>query len=333
MNYSPYSFVKRSFLLACLGCAGASAMAQSSVTLSGGIQLAATHGNGGTTPVDGLSAHNWALNDQSSYLDVAGKEDLGGGLYAGFQIRSFVGVDTGSASAPFWAARSVVKLGGSWGELYAGRAFTPAAFMVLFADPWYWDGSAAQVGWQIQQANYTSAAYLRTDNTVGYASPSLGGLSVNIAAAAGENVKGKGQGIAANFKQGPLWLGVGYDQGKGFDGAGPDDHLSVAAGAYDFGVVRPLFTYAKSKVNNVAYTAYSVAATAPIGSVGLFKAAYSHLSDWNTATPTEEGLRKVSVGYQHSLSKRTNLFANVSSAKGDTATANRTTELGIGHSF
>jgi hypothetical protein len=39
------------------------------------------------------------------------------------------------------------------------------------------------------------------------------------------------------------------------------------------------------------------------------------------------------LGYQHSLSKRTNLFVNLSSAKGETATATNTTELGIGHSF
>ena len=325
--------LNRSLAFVGLSCLGLGAFAQSTVTISGNIQVAGTRGNGGTTPIDGLSAHKWALNDQSSVIDFSGKEDLGGGLYAGFQLRSFVGVDTGSASAPFWASRSVVKLGGTWGEFYAGRSFTPAAFMVLFADPWYWDGSAAQVGWQIQQANYTSTGYLRTDNTVGYTSPTVGGFSANLAGAAGEQAKGKNLGGAVNYKKGALWLGLGYDQGKGFDGTGPTDHLAVAAGAWDFGVLRPMFTVAKSKVNGVSYTAYSVAATAPAGKQGLVKAAYSHLSDWNMATPEKEGLKKFSLGYQHLLSKRTNLFANISSAKGDTATATTTTELGVGHSF
>jgi predicted porin len=325
--------MKRTILFACLSFVGLAASAQSSVTVSGTLQVAATHGNGGTTPIDGAGATSWALNDQSSVIDFSGKEDLGGGMYAGFQLRSFIGVDTGSSSTPFWASRSVVKLGGAFGEVYAGRSLTPAAFMVLFADPWYWDGSAAQVGWQIQMANYTSTAYLRTDNTMGYASPTFAGFSVNLAASAGEGAKGRDVGGALNYKQGPVWVGLGYDKSKGFNGTGPDDHLIVLAGAYDFGIVRPLFTYARSKVEGVSYNAYSLAVTAPIGEAGTLKAAYSRLSDWNTATITEESLRKVSLGYQHSLSKRTNLFVNLSSAKGETATATNTTELGIGHSF
>lgn len=326
--------MKNSIFFACLLCLGFGVHAQSSVTVSGNLQVALVHGNGGSTPIDGQTANKWALNDQSSVIELSAKEDLGGGLYAGFQLRSFVSVDTGAAfSTPFWSSRSVLKIGGNWGEIYAGRSFTPAAFMVLFADPWYWDGSAAQVGWQIQQANYTSTAYLRTDNTVGYSSPTVGGFSINLAGSAGEGAKGQDVGGALNYKQGPVWLGFGYDQSKGFDGIGPDDHLAVIAGAYDFGVVRPMFTYARSKVNEVSYTAYSIAATAPFGERGLFKAAYSHLSDWNLATPDKEGLRKVSLGYQHSLSKRTNLFANFSSAKGSTATVTNTTEFGVGHAF
>lgn len=325
--------MKRSIFFACLCSFGLGAFAQSSVTISGSLQVAVARGNGGTTPIDGLSANKWALNDQSSVIDFSGKEDLGNGLYAGFQLRTFAALDTGAASTPFWASRSVVKLGGSWGEIYAGRSFTPAAFMVLFADPWYWDGSAAQVGWQIQQANYTSTAYLRTDNTVGYTSPRLGGWSVNVAGAAGEGTKGKDLGGAVNYNQGPVWLGFGFDRSKGFDGSGPNDHLATVAGAYDFGVVRPMFTYAKSKVSGASYTAYSVAMTAPLGERGLIKAACSHLSDWNTATVASEALNKVSLGYQHSLSKRTNLFANISSAKGQTASATNTTEFGIAHSF
>lgn len=325
--------MKNTILSFCLSCAALGAAAQSSVVISGNLQVAAAKGNGGTTPIDGATSDRWALNDQSSVLDIAGKEDLGGGLYAGFHLRSFIGMDTGSASAPFWASRSVIRLGGSFGELYAGRSLTPASFMVLFADPWYWDGSAAQVGWQIQLANYTSTAYLRTDNTVGYSSPTLGGFSLNLAASAGEGAKGRDIGGALNYKQGPLWIGVGFDKGRGFNGTGPDDHVFVLAGAYDFGVVRPMFSYAKSKVENVSYSAYSLAATAPVGEAGLVKAAYSGLSDWNMSTTTEESLRKISLGYQYNLSKRTNVFVNVSSAKGETATTTNTTEFGLAHAF
>jgi len=324
--------MKQSIVFACLGGFVVGAVAQSSITISGNLQVAVARGNGGTTPIDGATANRWALNDQSSVIDFSGKEDLGDGLYAGFQLRTFAAVDTGTSSAPFWASRSVIKIGGNWGELYAGRSLTPASFMVLFADPWYWDGSAAQVGWQIQQANYTSTAYLRTDNTVGYSSPNIKGFSIALAGSPGEGAKGRDYGGSVNYKDGPIWLGLGYDRSKGFDGTGPYDHLATIAGAYDFGVVRPMFSYSRSEVAGASYTSYSVAMTAPVG-LGLVRAAYSHLNDWNTATVAQEGLRKVSVGYQYYLSKRTNVFASISSAKGQTASANNTTEVGVGHSF
>ncbi len=325
--------MKHSLTLLCLLLPALGAWAQSTVTISGTLQAAVARGNGGSTPLDGAGANRWALNDQSSVIDIAGKEDLGGGLYAGFQLRTFVSVDSGTSSSPFWASRSVVKLGGSWGELYAGRSLTPAAFLVLFTDPWYWDGSAAQVGWQIQQANYTSTAYLRTDNTLAYASPTIAGWSFTLAQAAGEGQKGKDVGASLKYTADALWIGIGYDHSKGFDGKGPDDSLVTLAGAYDFGPARALGSVSRSKVNGLHYTAYSIAATAPLGDQGLLKLAYAHLSDWQLATAAEEGLRKLSLGYQYSLSKRTSLFANLSSAKGATATATNTVELGMSHAF
>ncbi len=329
--------MKRSILFVGLTAIAAAAAAQSSVNISGNLKVAVANGNGGTTPIDGQTANHWGVNDLSSALIISGKEDLGGGLHAGFELASFVGVDTGSSwsdsGGPFWSRRSVVTFGGSFGEIYAGRSLTPSQLMALFADPWYWDGSAAQVGWQIQQANYTSTSFIRTNNTVGYVSPKLNGFTLSLAGSAGENVKSKDFGGSLTYDNGPLWLGVAFDQSHGFFNDPTQNSTTILVGAYDFGVIRPMGSYTSSKVNNVTYKGWSLGFTAPLGANGLLKGHYSHLNDYDTSTVAQEGLTKMGLGYQYAMSKRTNLFAHLSQAKGQGQSATRTTEFGIEHGF
>jgi len=329
--------MKRSLVCIGLTILASAAAAQSSVQISGGLKVAVARGNGGTTVMDGQTGNRWAMNDLSSALIFSGKEDLGGGLRAGFELASFLRIDNGSSWAdtggPFWSRRSVVTLGGNFGEIYLGRSLTPQQLMALLSDPWYWDASAAQIGWQIQTANYTSTAYIRTNNTLGYVSPNMGGFTLSLAASAGEGTVSRDVGGSLTYSKGPLWLGVAYDQSHGFFNHATTDKVTTLVGAYDFGAVRPLLSYTRSRVNGVNYTGYSAALTAPAGANGLVKAQYSHLDDSDTSTAAKEALAKVAVGYQHSLSKRTSLFAHLSRAKADLRTATSTVEAGIEHAF
>ena len=70
-----------------------------------------------------------------------------------------------------------------------------------------------------------------------------------------------------------------------------------------------------------------------MGAAGLIKAHYSRLDDVVTATAAKEALSRVGVGYQHSLSKRTNVFTHLSRSKADTFTAKNVAEVGVEHSF
>lgn len=329
--------MKRTVLCIGLAALAGGAAAQSTVSISGVLKVAASHGNGGTTPIDGATQKGGAMNDLSSALIFSGKEDLGGGSYAGFDLASFLSVDNGntwaSTGGPFYSRRSVVKLGGNWGELYLGRSLTPQQLMVLFADPWYWDGGAAQVGWQVQQANYTSTSFIRTNNTIGYVSPKMGGLTLSLAYGMKEGTVDKDLGASLTYDNGPLWLGAAHDRSHGFFKSRTVDHVSTVVGGYDFGVVRPLFSYTASKVNGVSYKGWSLAATAPIGAAGLLKAHYSQLDDVDTSTAAKEKLQKAGLGYVYSFSKRTNVFAHLAHAKAQTRTATNTVELGVEHSF
>lgn len=328
--------MKHYFLLAALVAAASTAAAQSSVSVSGWARLGLVKGNDGTAPVDMNPATGTNVNDNISNITFSGKEDLGGGLYAGFTLSHFTTMDVGGAggvSSPFWGNKAVVKLGGSFGELYMGRALTPAAWMVLFYDPWYWDGSPAQVGWGIQQANYYATAGLRTNNTVGYTSPSFGGFNVALAVSPGEGAVPRNAGGSLTYAQGPLSLGLAHDQHEASVAGGPTDSMTIAAAAYDFGVAKPMLSYTSSKVGGVNYKSFSLAATVPAGPAGLVQLAFARLDDFDTATAAKQSLQRLSLGYQHSLSKRTRLYSNLSQTKADTRTNTNSLELGIHHDF
>ncbi|MBB5391321.1 MULTISPECIES: porin [unclassified Herbaspirillum] len=322
--------------LAVLAATAGAVHAQSSVTISGLLNVGIARGNNGQTQLDGTSANGkFAMNDLLSNFALSGKEDLGDGMWAGFQLVSFFQVDNGALfqNDSFFSSRSVLRLGGRFGEVYMGRSLTPANFQILFYDPWGWNASSAQVGWQIQTANYKSTSYLRTNNTVGYVSPELHGFTLSLAHSTGENVVSNDDGAALDYKNGALSLGIGYDQSHGMNNSPTKDHMADVVAAYDFGFIKPMATYTTSKVNNVSYRAYSLAATAPVGVQGTLKAAYGRLNDCACVAGERAALSKVSLGYQHDLSKRTALFANLSRAKARTLSATNTVELGIQHGF
>ena len=331
--------MKRSMICIAISLLATTVMAQPSVSLSGDLKVAGAYGNGGGTPIDGVAADHWRVNDFSSYIGISGKQDLPHGLHAGFELDAFASVDSGDTwsdsggSGPFFSRRAVVTLDGDFGRVYVGRAFTPSQIMVLFADPWYWDGSAAQVGWKVQQANYTSTQGLRTDNTVGYISPKMSGLTVSLAAAPGEQTHSRDLGASVTYDSGPIWLGVAYDQSHGVADDPTLNHTVALVAGVDFQFVRPLLSYTSSRVGGVNYSAYSIAATAPLGENGLGKAEFAHLSDFDTVAAGKQGYVKYAVGYQYNFTKAFNLFGELASAKGSGVSATNTVEAGVEYGF
>jgi len=324
--------MKRSLVFLSLSALAMACSAQSSVTISGALRSAVTHSNDGTTPTEEGIVDGWSLADHSSALIFSGKEDLGGGMYAGFELATFVHTDVGAARTPFWARRSVVKVGGSFGEIYLGRSLTPQQLMALLSDPWYWDGSGSQVGWFVQQAHYRSTAFIRTNNTLGYVSPSIAGLTLSLAASAGEGTVSRDVGGSLVYSSGPIWAGIAHDRSHGFFNNPTEDTITTVVGAYDFGAVRPMASFTSSKVNGVSYKGYSLAVTAPVGS-GSVKAQVASLDDIDTVAVDKQKFTKVGLGYEHSLSKRTSVFVQASHAKAQTYTAKNVVEIGMQHGF
>jgi predicted porin len=352
------------------------ASAQSSVTIYGQIEMAVAKSNGGTAGNNGGQAGNSATNSANnvatsnlntrsawslqqpgqSRLGFRGTEDLGNGLSAQFQIEHRFNPDTGAStsSAAFWAGRSYVQLtSDSVGRVYLGREYTPAFWVSLKSDPFAYD-SVAMLGSDMFAGFGTPspltvppagtaglAKNQRGANSVGYWSPTFGGVSINLATALGEGVVGRDDGFSVQYAAGPIYAGFGYEHvhgGGALAAVDPNsdngDSLVNFAFHYDLGMVKPMFYYARAKVAATAVTKkyWSLGALAPLGN-GRLKAAYERTTP---STPNTNS-SKLGLGYDYLLSKRTNLFADVgftrANAPSNPPTNNTTYALGIKHTF
>ena len=320
---------------ACLCAFAASAQAQSSVVIYGIIDQGITKANDSTTPASSMpgrvAGSAWNVKaGNTSRIGFRGREDLGDGSYARFQIEHRLAVDTGAASSAsvFWLGRSVVAVGNSrYGEIYAGREYSAAYWVPLYADPTAWSyvgqlGSAySYAGWTAV-ATSIEASNIRWANSMGYKSPNLGGLSFELATAAGEGARPRGTNGNLQYRNGPLWLAAAFDR------LTSKNNLSLVAAGYNFGVLFPTATYSRAKGGlNGDATAFSLSLRIPTG----FGRGYVNTGRLRPANGLDSTL--VATGIEYDLSKRTLLYADLASAKKDKATRTNAFDFGVKHTF
>lgn len=220
------------------------AQAQSSVTLFGLLDASVEYsddqanasitGNTVTAGKSGLRLKNGV--GYGSRFGVRGSEDLGGGLRAIFTIEHRLDIDTGDTSGgaglvsgnqKFWNGQAWVGLSGGWGQLTAGRQYTPIFWMLIpadFSSYGYYNNWAAATGSNVGTAGaLITQGPIRLDNSLAYRSPTFGGLTVWATYAFGENLQNAGNptgsnatgtgdvwGVAAGWQLGGLYLGAGY---------------------------------------------------------------------------------------------------------------------------
>ena len=186
----------RKFIAACAACACAtSAAAQSSVSVSGILDSAARHvSNEGVGSIKSIVSGS----NSTSRLIFSGREDLGGGLSAGFHLEHGLLADTGmqAAADKFWDRRSTVSLASSsLGEVRLGRDFVPSYTVWTRHDPFSYVGVARSANLvSATPAGPIRAAFatnpnttVRSDNAAQFLLPGgLGGVEGGIMAAAGE---------------------------------------------------------------------------------------------------------------------------------------------------
>ena len=170
---------KNAIVLALLGFSGV-ALAQSSVTLSGladaGIGKARIDGDRKVQMISGST-----MNNAVSRLSVRGVEDLGGGNKVGFAFETGLNLEnggtmTGGNGGGFWGREANLWVGGNWGTVRLGRAYSPA--------------DSALYAWELTGlANYNLAELMfvdagtdyRNNSQISYKTPDMGGFSMEIA--------------------------------------------------------------------------------------------------------------------------------------------------------
>lgn len=325
---------------------GQSTPPSSSVTVYGAVDLSVARLSNGSSPLympppveNGKHGQRLVKAGGPSFVGLRGLEDLGGGLYAGFDIQHRFFADTGTLENPnvFWHGKTVLYLRhAQWGDLYFGRDNVLAFYNAIPADPFAFDYSVAALGPDFTLARYAIAGEggFRTSNQVGFRSARFSGFAFAAAVAAGEGTgtgRKRNDSLSLSYLAGPAYVGLGWDRGGTAAG---DRQLVNLAAAYDFGPLKLSGSLARKTddAGTVAATravsSQTLGLSVPVG-MGAAKLALGRINPDGDANNTV----KWGVGYEHFLSKRTSLKASFASSK--TEALSRTTgyEAGMSHRF
>lgn len=328
----------------------APAWAQSSVQVYGLLDVSAGQfQNAGGLKTKRLDSGNYS----TSHVGFRGSEDLGGGLRAGFTLETFLRLDSGAAGRAdidgFWGRNANVNLSGAFGNVRLGRMGPPLFVSSLLFNPF---GDSFGYSPTIRQYyNLPAGTPLVGDsgwnNAIAYSSPTVGGLSATVMVAAGEGAatsRGKNVGANAVYRAGALGLTAAWQDVKSQGALGrpiaafPGFVGQVAyqiGGSYDFKVIRLFAQYGRISTDatlDVDTTNVHIGASVPVGQ-GALLAAYG-TSDVDVAGPTPERTSKIlTIGYDHPLSKRTNVYAICLSDKFTGLRNGTTYAVGMRHRF
>jgi len=193
-------------LIGVMGAAGlvSSAMAQSTVTVYGLIDLGPTYFKGG--PGQKLKRLDSGISF-GSRLGFRGSEDLGDGLSAIFNLEMPIRADTGDVPAPLFGREAWLGLrNSSWGTLTLGRQ---TDYMVDFGI-WYSGGMLSEGAYGFHPGDYDRVAGQRYDNSIKFTSNKLGPVRVGALVAAGEGVAGRSQSAGVMYDEGPVKASLMY---------------------------------------------------------------------------------------------------------------------------
>lgn len=295
------------------------AFAQSSVTIFGNVDQGVTYINGD---------NNWSglqSGSSDSYLGFRGTEDLGHGLKAQFWLESGFLADEGSGdsgSGLNFKRRATVGLLGDFGAVHLGRDETAAYRSMKRFDMFNNAGIGGTQMWRTAPAG-TNTGYdaRRKDNMIGYYSPNWNGFSMGANYAFGESSNDTWKtkayaGLSANYDNGPWNAALAAEQQNGVSIAGVSGDMrerAYSAGlGYDFGSFKVAGAYRRSDLKNDAVGSlkgdtYTLGVAAPVGAAGLVKASYNRY-DRETSNGPDAKADQLSLGYEHTLSKRTAVY-------------------------
>ena len=342
-----------STIIAALLLAAGAAQAQDAVSVYGSLDIAAYSKQlAGETRTKTLTSG--ILN--ASRWGVRGSEDLGDGLRARFDMSSYIRVDTGeagrSAADGYWQRYAWVGLDSAkLGLARLGRISTPNFINTIRFNP-YADSSLAPVFMHTylpSAAQPMMTSHGTTDsawsNSIAYNSPSFGGVEFALQGAASEGTTaGRRVGASGSYLSKTLSVGVSLEDMKGMamSFAKPPlvqpiatDRSAQIGVSYDYTAVKLYGQYQRTKLENtglaVTLATAQLGASVPIGTGFLLVSGAHTTKDQTALADTKRDTW--SLGYDHYLSKRTDLYAVVVSDKATALARGTGLALGIRHNF
>lgn len=355
--------------LAALAAMTGAAHAQSSVTLYGVADAylgqTTTKTQVGTAPETSLSRN--VVNGSgmsSSRWGFRGSEDLGGGLFAEFNLEGSYDMSTGAVAtiAPqgntLFGRAAFVGLRGKFGSVKAGR-FSTSYSLFRSATNNVYDSvtfAAENPAWSAGIQDMQS----RASNAVSYTSPDIAGFSGAVTYGFGENATATSSAesnasMYVQYAKGPLLVGYSHQRetqvaGGNFFGSstGAPAAAVTSSDTRKFNMLGAVYTLGTAKLTG-AYNVvsnntrrdkeYALGVSLPFGAAAL-AAGYAHASSEGSGLPDLDG-KSFSLLGTYNLSKRTTLYAGVISTEREAGTAAAaitttkllTSALGIRHGY
>lgn len=318
--------MQRSLIIAAaLASVGASAFAQSTVTLYGRINTSIERQRDIVT-----DANNTVMASNISFVGLRGSEDLGNGLKAGFnlehELNSNDGTQTGAA---FWNRASEVNLSSSsFGMVRLGNFISEAYYATA-------DSVSLHNHDAGSSADRLYINLARSENKVAYRTPTLYGLTVEAAVNAANGAPNRAYDLAVNYNLGALHAGVGYTN----DG---DDWETSVSAKYTIGVPMGALTvggyvqYVKLDPGLGNRKSARLSAMYAMGNTELH-ANFGMAGSFSNAPGTSA--KQATVGVNQNLSKRTKVYALMTKLGGANGAAyavanvGRSFGVGVRHDF
>lgn len=296
--------------------------AQSNVTLFGKVDAGLVRAIGTTTTTLGEGAQ--------SRFGLRGTEDLGQGLKVSFWLENRFKSDTGSLTATrFFQGQSILAIEGGWGKVSLGRDYVAGYTEVqITPDPFIHTGVSSLVavgnGGIGTVRNDGAITYKNQLGSLGFALQTANAVNPNSATVPAPSTPDRPLGGYVSYQAGPLYLGWSHE-----NPGGVNDHWNFITARYilDRWTLTTGFGSGKDNASNTRKSAMVGAAFKTAS--GRIKLAYGQLEN---ATTNTDLTKKFAIGYNHDLSKRTFLYANLAHDKAVAANRNGF-DMGLQHNF
>lgn len=264
----------------------------------------------------------------TAYWGVRGSESLGGGLQAQFALESFFQTDSGTfgrnSTDPYFSRNAWVGLSGGFGQLSLGRQTNPMFVASGAFNPFGVSLQFSPVMLHTWQPTYNRAVLGDSvwSNAVQYTSPTFAGLRASLLYSMGEVQDREGirnLNLTVNYAAGPLAAVVSVQQartGPGFTATIGEQDAALIGASYDFKAVQLYGQLQRTRTPDTRTTAdtMQLGAAVPVGA-GRFLASVARTERKVTGVVVNvQGTQRTqrtswAVGYDHFLSKRTDLYA------------------------